>query len=95
MVKKYLIPLNKEQCRAARGWLGITQDQLAEATGVTQKTIARFETGVVVPQDRTLRDIQLGLEEMGVEFLFDGAKGVGIRLRPTEEIQAAKTQKKK
>ena len=75
--------------------MGITQDQLAEATGVTQKTIARFETGVVVPQDRTLRDIQLGLEEMGVEFLFDGAKGVGIRLRPTEEIQAAKTQKKK
>ena len=74
--------LNKEQCRAARGWLGMTQDELASATGVAQKTIARFETGAVVPHDRTLRDLQRALEEMGVEFLFDGSKGVGVRVRP-------------
>ena len=73
--------LNKEQCRAARGWLGMTQDELASATGVAQKTIARFETGAVVPHDRTLRDLQRALEEMGIEFLFDGAKGVGVRVR--------------
>ena len=82
--------LNKEQCRAARGWLGITQDELSAATGVAQKTIARFETGVVVPQDRTLRDIQKSLEEKGIEFLFEGAKGVGVRLcrdGPTPEAQ--------
>ena len=73
--------LNKEQCRAARGWLGMTQDELASATGVAQKTIARFETGAVVPHDRTLRDLQRGLEEKGIEFLFDGSKGVGVRVR--------------
>jgi transcriptional regulator with XRE-family HTH domain len=58
----------------------MTQDELASATGVAQKTIARFETGAVVPHDRTLRDLQRALEEMGVEFLFDGSKGVGVRV---------------
>ncbi|MCK9913327.1 helix-turn-helix domain-containing protein [Microbacteriaceae bacterium K1510] len=73
--------LNKEQCRAARGWLGITQDELSSVSGVAQKTIARFETGVAVPQDRTLRDLQRALEELGIEFQFEGSKGVGIRVR--------------
>ncbi|MGA2568424.1 MAG: helix-turn-helix domain-containing protein [Pseudolabrys sp.] len=71
--------LSKEQCRAARGWLGLTQDELSSVTGVAQKTIARFETGVVVPHDRTLMDLQRALEEMGIEFVFEGSVGVGIR----------------
>ncbi|CAN0430545.1 unnamed protein product [Phaeothamnion confervicola] len=87
--------LNKEQCRAARGWLGVTQDELSAATGVAQKTIARFETGVVLPQDRTLRDIQHGLEAMGIEFLFEGEKGVGVRLRQDEGNLAAKSRTRK
>lgn len=62
----------------------MTQDELSAATGVAQKTIARFETGVVLPQGRTLRDIQRSLEEMGIEFLFEGEKGVGVRLRRDE-----------
>ena len=70
--------LTKEQCRAARSWLGLTQEELASVTGVVQKTIARFETGVVVPRDRTLMDLQRALEEMGIEFVFEGAVGVGI-----------------
>lgn len=82
--------INKEQCRAARGWLGITQDELSAASGVAQKTIARFETGVVIPQDRTLRDLQRALEEMEVEFLFEGSKGTGIRVRANQRSQAAK-----
>jgi predicted transcriptional regulator len=72
--------LNKEQCRAARGWLGMTQDELATASGVAQKTIARFETGVVVPQDRTLRDIRRVFEENGIDFQFEGQIGVGLRI---------------
>ena len=80
--------LNKEQCRAARGWLGMTQDELGAASGVAQKTIARFETGVVVPQDRTLRDIRRVFEENGIEFEFDGAVGVGLRINPKKEGKA-------
>ena len=86
--------LTKEQCRAARGWLGLTQDELASVTGVVQKTIARFETGVVVPRDRTLMDLQRALEEMGIKFVFDGSVGVGI-LASRAAAAAAKGRAKK
>jgi predicted transcriptional regulator len=87
--------VNKEQCRAARGWLGITQEELASLSGVAQKTIARFETGAAVPQDRTLRDLQRSLEELGIEFLFEGSKGVGIRIHPKgrSTLPKVRTQK--
>lgn len=86
--------LNKEQCRAARGWLGVTQDELSAVTGVAQKTIARFETGTVLPHDRTLRDLRRGLEEMGVEFLFEGTQGVGVRLRSGANTLSPKPRRK-
>jgi len=86
--------LTKEQCRAARGWLGLTQDELSSVTRVAQKTIARFETGVVVPQDRTLVDLQRALEDMGIEFLFEGSLGIGIKASRAA-APAAKEQTKK
>ena len=73
--------VTKEQIRAARGWLGISQDALAEASGVAKRTIAHFESGTRAPHERTLRDIQKTLEELGIEFVFDGVEGVGIRKR--------------
>jgi transcriptional regulator with XRE-family HTH domain len=71
--------LNAKQMRAARGWLGITQDELASLSGVAKRTIARFEKDLSVPYERTLRDLQSCLEEKGIEFLFEGSKGVGVR----------------
>lgn len=76
--------VNREQMRAARAWLGMTQQDLADAAMVDKKTIARFESGVSVPRDRTLRDLRIALEERGVEFLFEGAVGVGIRRRRSD-----------
>ena len=73
--------VNAQQIRAARGWLGLSQDDLAKLSGVAKRTIARFELDLSVPYDRTLRDLQACLEAKGIEFLFDGTKGVGIRLR--------------
>jgi transcriptional regulator with XRE-family HTH domain len=73
--------LNAEQIRAARGWLGLSQDDLARLSGVAKRTIARFEKDLSVPYERTLRDLQSCLEEKGIEFLFDGSTGVGIRIR--------------
>jgi len=73
--------LNAEQIRAARGWLGLSQDDLARLSGVAKRTIARFEKDLSVPYERTLRDLQSCLEEKGIEFLFDGSAGVGIRIR--------------
>jgi transcriptional regulator with XRE-family HTH domain len=85
--------VNAEQIRAARGWLNLSQDDLARRSGVAKRTIARIEQDVSVPYDRTLRDLQSCLEEMGIEFLFEGAKGVGVRLRSDPDPPSAKPRK--
>jgi len=73
--------LNKELTRAARALLGLTQAEVAQHASVAVKTIADFERGATVPQDRTLRDIQRAFEEMGVEFLFEDGRAVGLRFK--------------
>jgi transcriptional regulator with XRE-family HTH domain len=71
--------VNGLQLRSARAWLGMSQDDLARATGVSRTAIAGFEQGRSVPHPRTIRDLQVALEVAGIEFLFDGEEGVGIR----------------
>jgi transcriptional regulator with XRE-family HTH domain len=73
--------VNGKQCRAARVWLGLSQEQLAEAIGVARRTIADLELEKRVPHDRTLRDVEAGMEKLGIEFLFEAKRGVGIRVR--------------
>jgi transcriptional regulator with XRE-family HTH domain len=87
--------LNAQQIRAARGWLGLSQEELAQLSGVAKRTIARFEQEISVPYERTLRDLQQCLEERGIEFLFDGPRGVGIRIYPKgrSTFPKARTQK--
>jgi ribosome-binding protein aMBF1 (putative translation factor) len=74
--------INKEQLRAARAWLEMSQQDLATAAKVGKRTVADFERGATIPHERTLRDIEQTLVSLGVEFQFDGAIGVGIRVRP-------------
>ena len=74
--------INKEQLRAARAWLEMSQQDLATAAKVGKRTVADFERGATIPHERTLRDIERTLVSLGVEFQFDGAIGVGIRVRP-------------
>jgi transcriptional regulator with XRE-family HTH domain len=71
--------INKEQLRAARAWLNLSQQDLAGAAKVGKRTIADFERGATVPHDRTLRDIEQTLVALGIEFQFEGPTGVGIR----------------
>jgi predicted transcriptional regulator len=75
-----MVNISKEQCRAARAWLGISQQELATDSGVALSTISRFELGEIMPYDRTLRDIRHAVENAGVELLFEGSLGVGIRV---------------
>jgi transcriptional regulator with XRE-family HTH domain len=63
------------QCRAARGLLGLTQDELAAQSNVSKRTIWRFEVGEVQPYDRTLKDIVAALEAKGV-LLIPEQEGV-------------------
>lgn len=74
--------INQQQCRSARAWLGLSQEKLAALSKVSARTIAHFEAGNRVPHERTLRDLQSTFAQLGIEFFFDGATGVGIRWRP-------------
>ncbi|WP_421982178.1 helix-turn-helix domain-containing protein [Roseibium sp.] len=56
-----------------------SQDDLAEKAECARRTIAAFEQEKSVPFDRTLRDIQRTLEDAGITFLMDGARGVGLQ----------------
>ncbi|WP_235860604.1 helix-turn-helix domain-containing protein [Roseibium suaedae] len=71
--------INAKQCRAARAWLGWSQDELAERASCARRTIAAFEQEKSIPFDRTLRDIQGTFEAAGIVFLMDGAQGIGLR----------------
>jgi hypothetical protein len=78
--------ITREQCRAARAFLGWTQTELQEATkraglAVACKTIADFEYGNRDPFERTLRDLQKTFELNGIEFI-QGSKGIGLRVKP-------------
>jgi transcriptional regulator with XRE-family HTH domain len=65
-----------DQCRAARGLVGWSQDQLASAAKVAKATIANFELGKRTPYDRTLDDLVAALESAGVEFTNGDQPGV-------------------
>ncbi|WP_036003703.1 helix-turn-helix domain-containing protein [Bradyrhizobium yuanmingense] len=73
--------ISVEQVRAARAWLGISQQALADAADIEVRTIHRIERGFQGATERTLRRIRSAFEAKGIVFLFDGGKPVGISIR--------------
>jgi len=73
--------ISVEQVRAARAWLGISQQELADAAGIEVRTIHRIEHGFRGATERTLRRIKTAFEAKGIVFQFDGGKPVGISIR--------------
>jgi ribosome-binding protein aMBF1 (putative translation factor) len=71
--------LTAAQCRAARGLIGWSQQQLATASKVAKPTIANFEVGKSTPYERTAKDLVAALEAAGVEFTNGGQPGVRMR----------------
>jgi transcriptional regulator with XRE-family HTH domain len=65
------------QLRAARAWLGWSQDELSSQSGVSKHSIARYEQGRSIAYDGTLAKLRIALEAAGIRFIFDGAtKGI-------------------
>jgi transcriptional regulator with XRE-family HTH domain len=64
--------------RAARAVLGLSQEQLPQHTGLTQRSVHRIEQGEVQPKVRTIVTIERFLAGQGIGFenLRDG----GFRL---------------
>ena len=59
-----------EQCRAARSWLGLSQDDLAKVAGVSLSTVRDFEAGRRKPIANNLAAMRHGLEAKGIRFTF-------------------------
>lgn len=76
------MPLTPEQCRAARGLLDWTQENLAERAGVSRSTIRGFENGQHDLHRASTAVIRGALEAAGVILLdSDHEAGPGVRLR--------------
>lgn len=70
------------QCRAARGLLDWTQDDLATATnGLGIVTVRQFEGEKTEPRKITLAAIRGALERAGVIFIPANGEGPGVRLK--------------
>ena len=69
------------QCRAARGLLDWTQDELAAKAAVSVVTVRNFEKGRSSPQRATLEVVRRALEAAGVELTNGGQPGVRLRVR--------------
>lgn len=61
--------------------LGMTQNDLAEASSVSARTIIEFEKGKRLPHNSTLRLLRLTFEEAGITFINDDGQGQGLILK--------------
>jgi len=73
--------LSSAQCKAARGLLDWTQQDLAERAGVGIVTVRQFESAANTPRRATLNVIRRAFETAGVEFIDENGGGPGVRLR--------------
>jgi transcriptional regulator with XRE-family HTH domain len=76
-----LAMITSSQCRAARGLLEWTQQELADRAGVGIVTVRQFEGGLNEPRRATLEVIRHALEAAGVDFIQENGGGPGVRLR--------------
>ncbi|MCB4771818.1 helix-turn-helix domain-containing protein [Ancylobacter sp. Lp-2] len=74
--------ISPAQSRAARGLIGWSQTELAQAAGMSLPTVKRFETGTGarVSSD-AVAAIRAALETAGVIFIDQNGNGPGVRLR--------------
>jgi transcriptional regulator with XRE-family HTH domain len=72
--------IRPEQIRAARALIDWTREDLAKASGVTIRTLARIENSQTVPRLATLQALTAALETAGVEFIPENGSGPGVRL---------------
>ncbi len=71
-----------EQCRGARGVLGWTQQDLADASGLSKTAINNFEKGHSDIKSESLRAIRMAFESADIEFLgHDGLRKKSENIR--------------
>jgi transcriptional regulator with XRE-family HTH domain len=68
------------QCRAARGLLAWSQQDLADRAGVGIVTVHQLEAGISNPRRATLDVVKRAFEAAGVKFIDGNGGGPGVRL---------------
>jgi DNA-binding XRE family transcriptional regulator len=76
--------ITARQCRGARGLLGMSQRDLAVASGVHLQTLLDFEKGHRIPRGPTMQAIARALEDAGIVFIPANGGGQGVRLKEPE-----------
>jgi predicted transcriptional regulator len=77
--------INAAQCRAARGLIGWSQQELAKNAGVGTVAVHQLESGTSQPRRATLDVIRRAFEKAGVMFIEENGGGAGVRLRKPSE----------
>jgi transcriptional regulator with XRE-family HTH domain len=67
------------QVRGARGLLGWSQTALADAAGLSEPTIKRYETAGAKVSPEAVSKIVDALKAAGIEFTNGGRRGVRLR----------------
>jgi transcriptional regulator with XRE-family HTH domain len=84
--------ITSAQCRAARGLLDWTQQELADRAGIGIVTVRQVEAGLSKPRRATLEVIKRAMEAAGIEFIDENGGGPGVRLRGRQRSKSGKKQ---
>jgi DNA-binding XRE family transcriptional regulator len=76
--------LTRQQVVAARGLLEWTQDDLANAAGLSRITVHGFESGSRLVNEESEARIVLSLQQRGIEFT--NGDSPGVRYNPAKAI---------
>jgi transcriptional regulator with XRE-family HTH domain len=82
--------ITSSQCRAARGLLDWTQQELADAARIGVATIRLFEGDATESRQATLSVLRRAFELAGVEFIDENGGGPGVRLRKRQRTKIQK-----
>jgi transcriptional regulator with XRE-family HTH domain len=73
--------IDGNQMKAARALIGMTQEKLAEATGLSVQTVKGMEIrGTGRSTMENVQKVRKALEAAGVIFIAENGGGAGVRL---------------
>ena len=78
------------QCRAARGLLDWSQQELADRAGLGIVTIRQIEADITDPRRATLVVLKQAFERAGVEFIDENGGGPGVQIRKRKRTKKSK-----